>query len=127
MTDTTTKVNAKTAGAINILYTQHSLDTLDIDLANAIAQGSGPDLVILPESHILKNSKLFASIPYSLISERTFDDTFTQAGDIFLTDNGIAALPFLVDPLVMYWNKDIFATAGVPTPPTTWNDLLART
>ena len=117
------KVNSKTAGTINILYTEHPIATFDNDLANAIAQGNGPDLVILPESHLLKDSKLFVVIPYTTISQRTFQDTFAAPSNIFLTSNGITALPILIDPLVLYWNKDIFATAGIPTPPSTWKDL----
>ncbi|MEI6478775.1 MAG: extracellular solute-binding protein [bacterium] len=117
------KINTKAAGTVNISYKQHPLATFDNDLANAIAQGSGPDLVILPESNLLKDNKLFVTIPYTAIPQRTFQDTFASPASIFLTSKGITALPIIIDPLVLYWNKDIFATAGVPTPPSTWKDL----
>jgi multiple sugar transport system substrate-binding protein len=42
---------------------------------------------------------------------------------IFMTADGSQALPFLIDPLVMYWNRDLFAAAGIPQPPRYWNEL----
>ncbi|MFA6463846.1 MAG: extracellular solute-binding protein [Candidatus Paceibacterota bacterium] len=116
--------NLKKADTLNVSYTQHSLSTFDNDLASAIAQGEGPDMVILPEDHLLKNKKLFVTIPYTIISQRTYQDSFAAPANIFLNDKGITALPILIDPLVMYWNKDIFATAGVPTPPNSWKGLV---
>lgn len=119
------KVNTKVVGTVNILYSEHSLDKIDSDLTTAIAQGSGPDMVILPADHIQKETKLFAAIPFSVIPQRTYQDTFASPANIFVNNQSIIALPFLIDPLVLYWNKDIFATAGIPTPPTSWNDLVA--
>ncbi len=119
------KINLKTPGTINMSYSEHSLVNFDNDLIAAIAQGVGPDMVILPEDHLLKNGKLFATIPYTAISQRTYQDTFAAPASVFLTDKGITALPFLIDPLVFYWNRDIFATAGIPTPPATWKDLVS--
>ncbi len=123
--DAIDKVNSKTPGSINILYSEHPIETFDNDLANAIAQGNGPDMVIMPEGHLFKNSKLFAVIPYSTISQRTFQDAFAAPANIFLSSSGVTALPILIDPLVMYWNRDIFLTAGVPTPPASWKDLVS--
>jgi ABC-type glycerol-3-phosphate transport system substrate-binding protein len=31
----------------------------------------------------------------------------------------------MVDPLVMYWNRDIFASAGLASSPQYWNDFLS--
>jgi ABC-type glycerol-3-phosphate transport system substrate-binding protein len=33
------------------------------------------------------------------------------------------AIPFTVDPLIMYWNRDMFFSAGIPNPPKTWDEL----
>ncbi|MEI8338107.1 MAG: extracellular solute-binding protein [bacterium] len=124
MKDAVDKTNLKTPGLINISYQEHSLTTFDNDLVNAVAQGNGPDIVIIPENHLQKNSKLFVTIPYTTFSQRTFQDTFATPSNIFLTDKGVTALPILIDPLILYWNKDIFATAGIPTPPTSWKELV---
>jgi ABC-type glycerol-3-phosphate transport system substrate-binding protein len=61
------------------------------------------------------------------MSEREFKDTFTQAGEIFLYPEGIVALPLLIDPLVMYWNRDLFTNADIVSPPVYWKDILSMT
>ena len=58
------------------------------------------------------------------MSQAQFTDSFIDEGQIFLTPNGALALPFSIDPLVMYWNQDIFASAGLAKPPQYWNDFL---
>jgi ABC-type glycerol-3-phosphate transport system substrate-binding protein len=59
-------------------------------------------------------------IPLTSLPERTFKSTFVQGGEIFLTNQGVIGLPFFIDPLVMYWNRDIFTDAGIPNPPKKW-------
>ncbi|MEN9622242.1 MAG: hypothetical protein RLZZ67_676, partial [Candidatus Parcubacteria bacterium] len=36
----------------------------------------------------------------------------------------VIGFPFSVDPLVMYWNRDIFTDAGSSLPPTTWTEFF---
>ncbi len=93
------------------------------DLVEAIAAGKGPDLVIFPAEYLLSQSDKLSSIPYSSISRRGFQDTFIQAGEVFLYDDGIKGIPFTVDPLVMYWNRTLFANAGIAQPPRYWDEL----
>jgi ABC-type glycerol-3-phosphate transport system substrate-binding protein len=50
-----------------------------------------------------------------------------QAGEIFLRGDGIAALPVIVDPLVLYWNRTLFGNAAVAQPPKYWDDVAAIT
>src|SRR5262249_8437738 len=56
---------------------------------------------------------------------RSFQDTFIQSGEAFLSDAGALGLPFTVDPLVMYWNRQLFANAGIATPPRYWDEVAA--
>jgi len=94
------------------------------DLIEALAAGNGPDLIIIPENLLLKlNSKIF-EIPFASMSERTFRDTYLDEGELFITTTGIAALPFSVDPLIMYWNRDIFASSGIAKPPAIWDEFI---
>jgi ABC-type glycerol-3-phosphate transport system substrate-binding protein len=32
-------------------------------------------------------------------------------------------MPFGLDPLVLYWNRDLFAEAGISQPPRTWSEV----
>lgn len=38
--------------------------------------------------------------------------------------DAIYALPYVVDPMVMYWNRDLFNTAGLTLVPTYWDEFL---
>ena len=101
-------------------------DALDFNrlLAEAMAEGSGPDIFLLSQSEILKHQNKISPIPYKNFSLRDFKDYFIEEGELFLRADGILALPLMVDPLVMYWNRSIFTQAGVAKPPQYWDDFF---
>ena len=96
-------------------------------LVNAIAVNQGPDLVLIPQDLFLSVKNLLLPIPYANYSQRLFQDNFAQAGEVFLAPDGIYALPVAIDPIVMFWNRDLLSSAGIAKPPATWTDLLAMT
>jgi len=104
-------------------YVEKSLATFDRDLVEALASGAGPDAVVIPEDMIVRLSNKIYPIPYTTFSELNFKQTYIQEGELFLNKKGILALPFSVDPLVMYWNRDIFNNASVTKPPATWAEI----
>lgn len=106
-----------------INYVEKGEDTFDRDLVEALASGSGPDAIILPQDLILRYANKIYTIPYTVLPELAFKQTFIQEGELFLNSNGVMALPFMVDPLVMYWNRDIFNNAGVTKPPANWTEI----
>ncbi|MBX9765258.1 extracellular solute-binding protein [Patescibacteria group bacterium] len=95
------------------------------NLVAAIAAGKGPDLVIFPAEYFLSEKDKLIAIPYSALSKREFQDTFVEAGEIFLSAQGSYGLPFVVDPLVMYWNRNLFANAGIGVPPKYWDEVAS--
>lgn len=112
----------------NLTYVYKSLDTIDSELVEAIATNKAPDAILIP--HTLEKRYLDKVYLITSIQSRTFADTFIQeANDLYVQPNGIFALPFFVDPIVMYWNKDMFSNAGIAFPPSQWTELplLANT
>ncbi len=107
-----------------ITYEEKDPRTYSRDLVNALAAGNGPDLFDLPQELVLGFSDKTLVIPYKNYSEREFRDSFVEGGELYLSQDGIRALPFSVDPLVMYWNRDIFASVGLTTPPTFWDEFF---
>ncbi len=106
-------------------YSQHNPDTFYQDVINALANGQSPDLVIInSEQYSQLSSKLY-TIPFTAYTERQYRDTNIDGGQLFLSSTGIGALPLLVDPLVVYYNKDILASKNFLVPPKTWDDLQA--
>jgi multiple sugar transport system substrate-binding protein len=98
-------------------------DELVPALVEAIAAGRGPDLVFFPASAMVKDGEKLAPISYDSITRREFQDAFVEAGEVFLQSDGIVALPVMIDPLVMYWNRTLFSNAGIANPPRFWDDL----
>lgn len=108
---------------IVITYVQKNPDTLSQELTAALADAVQPDIVI-------SNSEEFFSIrnrtyvfPFESYPERTFRDTYVDGASLFLSPEGVLALPLLVDPLVVYYNKDLLAGQNYVVPPTTWSGL----
>src|ERR1035437_859863 len=110
---------------INVTYIQKNQTDFDADFVQALADGVGPDVVILRDDSLYKNRNRLLVIPYTSYSQRTYKDTFTQETEMFLSPSGVTALPLFVDPLVLYWNRDIFANALIASPPKYWDELYA--
>jgi len=108
---------------ITINYESIASNQLENRLINALARDNGPDVLLMPHTQIINFSDLITVIGTDFYSLRQFRDTFIDGGEIFSTSEGILALPVAVDPLVMYWNRDIFANANILTPPRNWDDV----
>lgn len=115
--------NKENSKFFQIKYTEKRRETFQNELISALASGKGPDLVIMPESLIIQNADKVLPISYDLYSIRSFNDNFINGASLFMSKDGIFGMPLYVDPLVMYWNKDIFSTGGVASYPTKWSEF----
>jgi ABC-type glycerol-3-phosphate transport system substrate-binding protein len=110
--------------SFSISYYYHDSKAFDNDIVEALASGKGPDILLLPDDLILRHSDKIAAIPYTSMSSDQFSSLFVQAAEIYLRQNGIVALPFAIDPLVMYWNRDLYSNASITQPPKYWDEFL---
>lgn len=117
--------NLASEKSVRIKYVEKNAETFSRDFTEALASGKGPDMVILAQDELLVNMNKLVAIPYQTITERDFKDTFIMEGDMFLVPEGIVALPFMIDPIVMYWNRDIFANEFFTTPPLFWSEFYS--
>jgi ABC-type glycerol-3-phosphate transport system substrate-binding protein len=108
----------------DVTYIEKNPTTYTADLVNAMASGQGPDLFLVSHDNIVSFANKITPIPYSVISQAEYNASYIDEGQLFLTPFGALALPLLVDPLVMYWNRDLFASAGIAQAPQYWNDFL---
>lgn len=104
-------------------YIEKDPRTFEEELVNAIAEGRSPDAVLITHEDLVTLRPKLQPIPYDAIPERTIKDTYIDGAEVFALEDGLYALPFAVDPIVMYWNRDIFATGGIALPPSTWETL----
>lgn len=110
-----------------VAYEEKDPDSFDGELLNAIAEDRPPDLVVIQHDVLVKHRAKLYPISYETITERSFRDTYVDGAEIFMRPDGIYGIPFAVDPLVMYWNRDIFSTSGVAEPPRTWEEFVSVT
>lgn len=110
-------------------YTQIDPANYDETLLRAFAAGTGPDIFEIGNRELPKWQSVATPIPAALSSSfnlSTLQNDFpTVIGQDFVANNQIYALPLDLDTLAMYYNKDIFDSAGVVYPPADWNAFEA--
>ncbi len=106
-----------------IQYTEHNPATLSQDLIVALANGTPPDIILYSSELFNQFKDKLYPIPYSTYTERTFRDTNIDGAQIFLAKDGVLGIPLTVDPIVVYYNKDILAKSNFVVPPTTWSTM----
>lgn len=116
--------NQDNENVLEVTYEEIPADRFDTELAERLAAGTGPDAVIISQAQVLRHQDKLYPISIESYPERLFRDTFIQGGEIFTTPTGTLALPLVVDPLVMYWNRTLFTNARVANPPQHWDELL---
>ncbi len=117
-------VNGANNKSFNIIYTEKSSAVYEKELIDALASGKGPDIWLLSQDLILKHKDKVSLIPFESLSERDFKDAFIEEGELYLSETGIVGFPFSVDPIVLYWNRNLFAGAGISQPPKTWDEFV---
>jgi multiple sugar transport system substrate-binding protein len=136
---------------ITINYTKVRYEDFEEQLKEAWLRNTGPDLVMLPNSWIHKYADLLAPAPevtrsvtstvekqlgiknevvYKLVESPTpprqqIEEQFIDvvADDVYVEDK-LYGLPLNMDTMVMFFNKDLLDTAGIPLPPRQWSDFV---
>jgi multiple sugar transport system substrate-binding protein len=124
MSSVFSQMQQKNPSLKNVTYRQLSPYAYNEELTQAFAEGRGPDLYLIDQSQLLSEFPKLTPISYKTLPERTFRDIFFDGADLFLFGNGVMGLPLAADPLVLYWNKDIFADTGLVAPPKYWDEFF---
>ncbi|MBP6859963.1 MAG: extracellular solute-binding protein [Candidatus Pacebacteria bacterium] len=104
----------------NVSYLYVRPEAFASELANALAEGNGPDLVLISQEELASQESKLSLISFKSVPERTYRDMYATIFEIFLTNEGTYGFPLALDPMVMYYNRQTLANAGIATPPTTW-------
>lgn len=119
-------VNAfdKAAQTYSMQYKEVPYSQMNSKLISALADGTGPDLIIGPSDLAFSNLSRIYPINTATIPEATYRSTFVDAGTILIyPPYGYIALPVSIDPLVLYYNSDILSSNGFTKPPSSWSEL----
>lgn len=111
---------------VTIEYTKKNIENYEQDLINAIAAGSGPDIFSINNTWVNGYLDKIVPAPAETFALREYREAFVDVlANDFIRENKIYGTAMWVDSLALYYNKDLMGTAGIPTPPKTW-DQLAR-
>ncbi|MDZ7726009.1 MAG: extracellular solute-binding protein [Candidatus Campbellbacteria bacterium] len=106
-----------------INYREIRPENFDQTLVEALADGNGPDLILLKHDSIYEHRNRVYKIPFENYSASDYYDTYIQAAEIFEGADGFYALPAVVDPMVMYWNRSILSSELISSPPSYWDEM----
>lgn len=110
-----------------VTYREVEERSFQSELLNAIADGKAPDLIIMPHTLLVTYRSKLQPISFKTITQSGFRDTYIEGAEIFMRSDGTYGVPIAVDPLIMYWNRDIFSGSGLALPPKTWEALTSQT
>ncbi len=111
-----------------ISYVELPKDRYYQKLLEVFASGASerPDLFLIDQANFLEfENKIYdisASFPPAALKSE-----YVEACETFLVGGAVRAVPFYIDPLVLYWNRDMFANAGLSKPPESWTELITMT
>lgn len=106
-------------------YVEIERSIFETSLIRALADGVGPDMLILPQDLLLVEKNKFFPLSYDVYPSESFTSTFARASEIFLTQEGVYGIPLVIDPIVMYWNRDLFINEGLAEPPKYWKEFFS--
>lgn len=88
-------------------------------------QGQGPDIYRYHNTWIPEIKAVLTPLPENIISISEYEKTFyplykndLKVGDYYY------GIPLMVDGLVLLYNDNLFKSAGINTPPKTWEDII---
>ncbi len=118
--------------SIKIIYRQFNFQDYEKQLVDSFAAGTGPDIWLMHNTWLPKHYDKIQPLPQQILKGaktplftfKQFQDQFVDVAVDDLTSRGqIYALPTYVDTLALYYNKDLFNSAGIVAPPTTWDEF----
>ena len=109
----------------SIDYKQIPSNQFKPKLAEALSVGYGPDIIIANHDVILSNEYYLQPIKFSQsLTENQYKSTYVDAANIFVRSGGVVAFPIGIDPMIMFYNKDLQNQLGITTAPSDWNKML---
>jgi len=93
-------------------------------LIRALADGRGPDIILTSHEELVSTRGRIAPYTYEQFPLRDIRDRYIEGAQIYALSDGLYALPIAVDPMVLFWNRDILATEGFLSAPRTWEELI---
>jgi len=111
----------KLVPGFQVSYKEFNPATYEQELIDALAAGRGPDILMIHNSWLPKHFDKLVPASQEQISISSFRKLFpTIVEQNFAPDGFIYALPLYIDTLALFYNKDIFDSNSITSPPKSW-------
>ena len=110
----------------NVRYRSISPERFDAELLDALAERRQPDLILISHKRLVQHRSKLYPISYESFPLRDYRNLYVDGAELFSRPDGIYAFPIAVDPLMMYWNRNLLADLNYLTPPATWEELVGE-
>jgi ABC-type glycerol-3-phosphate transport system substrate-binding protein len=107
-----------------VSYQYYDPATFDTQLTNALADRTGPDMILTSHERLITMRKRIQPISFESFPMRDIRNKYVDGVEIFALTDGLYAFPLAIDPLMMYWNRDVLSTNGFLQAPETWESLV---
>jgi len=113
---------------ITIKVQTNPWSVIDDTLLPALSSGKGPDLVAMPAERlpVYADKGAFAELDdFYKDPSSNLDKLVPAAADMETVNGHKYGVPSGFVPLAMFYNKALFAKAGITAPPATWTEWIA--
>ncbi len=109
---------------VKIIYTKKDAGTYEQELIRAFAAGKGPDLFSVHNTWLHAYGDLLFPSPAHLFSANDIKSFLEVVLADFMAGGALYAIPLYVDTLALYYNADLFNSAGIVYPPADWDAFV---
>ena len=116
---------------IRILYSQQTFSGYESRLFTRLQQAAGatepaPDIFRIHNTWTPKYYRYLSPLPTQVMTPQQYQENFypTALSDFTAKDGNIYAIPWYIDGLVVFYNKQLFAQQGLEKPPAEWDSFF---
>lgn len=116
---------SKANPGVTVKIVEKDVETYEDELLDALAAGEGPDIFSIHNDWLPRHQAKMTPAPETLFGLKDLRQNFVEVLETDLVAGGkVYAMPLALDVLALYYNKDLFASAGLALPPATWDELI---
>lgn len=110
---------------VDIVYEKRSPQQYRESLQSQIQSGKGPDIFIFHNTWTPMFKNDLAPAPSSIFSDKNLSQEYYPVAffDMRNSEKKVIGIPSGIDGLALFWNEDIFRSAGIANPPITWQEV----
>lgn len=130
MAETISKFEAENPG-VKIQYSQQRFANYESRSYTRLQQSTSssepaPDILRIHNTWVPKYSKYLSPLPDNIMSKQEYSEKFypTVLADFTGKDGQIYAIPWSVDGLMVFYNKQLLEKEGVDEPPKDWDSFI---